>query len=105
MVDFAKKKFEKSCKCIFFGGRSSFVIFKLDFILILAKVDFILKKKSYKKDVFVVFGSNNLKIVFSLPIKVKTLIYKFAKYYLEFLASKNLSKAFSITLISIRSKT
>lgn len=49
------------------GGISSF---KLNFLLLLAEVYFILKKQGCKVDMFVAHGFSYMKIVFTLPKKI-----------------------------------
>ena len=46
------------------------VVFNLDFLLLLAKVDPILEKKSYERDALVAYNNGYIKIVLALLTKV-----------------------------------
>lgn len=46
------------------SGRNGTIAFNLSFILLLAEFNLILKKESYKKDVFIACGPSHIKIVF-----------------------------------------
>lgn len=45
----------------------------MSFILLLVKVDLVLKKQSIERDKLVAFGSNHVKVVFTLLTKVLAL--------------------------------
>lgn len=69
--------------------KGNFVSFNSRFILLLAKVNFILKKWSYKGDTFMILSSSSFEMV-----------CKFLKYNLGFVSLKSLSKTSTITFIN-----
>lgn len=66
---FFKILLKKNFKFILYT-KDNIIAFNLSFMLLLAKVDFILKKQSYKKDVLMVYGIGCIKIVLILLTKI-----------------------------------
>lgn len=56
---------QKSFKFVL-NRRSNIIVFNLNFILLLAKVDLIVKELGHKKDAFITHNSNFINIVFIL---------------------------------------
>lgn len=50
--------------------RDNTVALNLSFILLSAKVDFIIEKEKCKKDAFKIGGIGHIKIIFALPVEV-----------------------------------
>lgn len=58
------------------SGRDGIVIFNFGFMLLLAKVDFISKEQSYKRDALKTFNIDHIEIILALLIKVVILHIK-----------------------------
>lgn len=52
------------------SNRDSIIAFYLSFVLLLAKIDFILEEQDYKKDELAAYDTSCIKIIFALLIKV-----------------------------------
>lgn len=66
---FAKILLKKGLKFVLYK-ESNVVLFNLNLILLLVKVDLITKKQSYKEDIFIVYGNGYVKMILTLLIKV-----------------------------------
>lgn len=69
---FSKVLMEKDHKFAL-SKQNTIVIFNLSIVMRAIKVDLILVKKWYKKDILIICGSNYVKIIFALAIKIVTL--------------------------------
>lgn len=67
--EFSKILLEKTLEFVS-NRRDSIIAFKLDLVLLLAKVDLILKKQDCKKNVLVVYSNSNVKMIFALSINI-----------------------------------
>lgn len=68
-INFLKFFWKKNFKFILYE-RGNLVLFNQSFILLLAKIDFFLKKKTSKKYTFITFRINCLKMILELVIKI-----------------------------------
>lgn len=73
---FSKTLLEKSLIFVT-NKKNNIIVFNLSLMLLLAKIDLIPEKQSYKKDVFMICGTGYNKIVFALLKKKSTLYISF----------------------------
>lgn len=70
---FSKVLLKKNCKFVV-SKKNGFVSFNWDYLLLLAKIDFIIEKQNCKKNALIIYSTENIKMIL-LPLIEVVSIY------------------------------